>query len=305
MRDAMTPSPSTRLPPPPTDVALAAVGGCYAAHALLLWRADRREAGVPIILAALEAQTCPASVLVPQRLLASGSLLPAAVASALAWAPREAEAGAARESLLAALAAHALAALTGRAGLISEQWPRARAAHVPALALCAARLRPLRLWRRLREERVAPPSRRLAERIGLGAAAVGLAPVALPAGPLARGCFECVGASAALPARALREACAPTALLGLCCAALQLPRSGRRRWLRPVGAASAALGATRVWELAGARGAGLRRPVRAVGICVHALCGAVAIRWLCVGEREREEGEGGEDDGIQYTDTSH
>lgn len=149
------------------DVAApAVVSACHLAYAIALWIADRRDGGVPVIIDALSASTCPASVLTPLRLIPSGELLVAGTAAALALAPRESDGLVQR----IALAVHAFLSLGARTASISAAWPKARWLHVPTLAMSAARLRP----RHLR----APRLRRLPRLVqlpSLAAVALGIA----------------------------------------------------------------------------------------------------------------------------------
>jgi len=157
--------------------------------------------------------------------------------------------------------------LTSDARVTQTRWINA-----PTLAISASFLRLPRLRLAAAVRGLAPSSIP-----SLCATVLGLLAPFIPAGPLARGCFECVGPCLQLPARAIREAAASTLLLGLSSAQISGPISvpfsgppgtsssvahGRHlRAQRSLAFASAASGLTRALQLVRASGAGMQ-PVR-------------------------------------------
>lgn len=118
----------------------------------------------------------------------------------------------------------------------------------------------------------------------LGTALLGALCSVLPAGWLARGCFECVGAAPRFPAAAIREAGASTLLLGL--SSMQLsrhqgeasPSHGRSQ--QSLALATAVSGLSRAWQLLGASGQGMRPLARILVVSGHAATGGSSLLWL-------------------------
>eukprot|EP00967_Tisochrysis_lutea_P007901 scaffold9424_cov27-Tisochrysis_lutea.AAC.3 len=112
--------------------ALALVCAGQLAHAGGLVRAEARDGAVPLIIEAIGACSCPASLLTPLALLPSGALLSAGAAAALAL-----EEETQRSSRLAtSLSLYAALSLIARTAAQSAVWPELRQPLVPT---CRAR----------------------------------------------------------------------------------------------------------------------------------------------------------------------
>lgn len=154
--------------------------------------------------------------------------------------------------------------------------------NVPTLALSASSLHPRKLP-------IGAARRRLfrwSSLPSLCATVLGLLSPMLPAGQLARGCFECVGARPQLPARAIREAAASTLLLGISSTQLSEPactpyvRAPHAHAQQSLALASAATGLVRALQLVGVSGQGMRPLARALLVWTHGGSGASALLWL-------------------------